>query len=82
MDFDLDIRQCFLEEELSSVIDLKNLSHLKKMARVLVEERAVIKRVAKENLIMTSHDTTGNVSVDSISNLYTVEINLNNPVNF
>jgi hypothetical protein len=45
MDFDLNIEHCFLEEEMMGGIDLKNVTHLKKMARVLVEERALIKRV-------------------------------------
>ncbi len=45
MEFDLDISSCFLQEEILGGIDLKNISHLKKMARVLIEERAIIKRV-------------------------------------
>ena len=31
-----------------SGIDLKNITHLKKMAKVLVEERAIIKRVSRD----------------------------------
>jgi len=72
MEFDLSISHCFLEEELLNGIDLKNIGHLKKMARVLVEERAIIKRVgAKEQ--------TG----DNANNLYTVDINLSHitPIN-
>ena len=49
MDFDIPINQCFLEEELQGGVDLKNLSHLKKMAKILVEERAIIKRAAQEH---------------------------------
>jgi hypothetical protein len=68
MDFYLRIDHCFLEEELRGGIDLKNLNHLKKMARVLVEERALIKRVSSSAV------------VDDLSseNLYTVEISLAN----
>jgi hypothetical protein len=73
MDFYLRIDHCFLEEEIRGGIDLKNVAHLKKMARVLVEERALIKRVS-------SGPTTEDHSGD---NLYTVEINLanTNPIN-
>lgn len=68
MDFYLRIDHCFLDEELRGGIDLKNLTHLKKMARVLVEERALIKRVSSSAV------------VDDIAseNLYTVEISLAN----
>ena len=48
MEFDLLIESCFLEEELLGGLNLRNIAHLKRMARVLVEERAVIKRVSKE----------------------------------
>ena len=46
MDFYLRIDHCFLDDEIRGGIDLKNVTHLKKMARVLVEERALIKRVS------------------------------------
>jgi hypothetical protein len=68
MDFYLRIDHCFLEQEINGGIDLKNIAHLKKMARVLVEERALIKRVSSQTLI---DDLTSD-------NLYTVEINLAN----
>lgn len=55
MEFDLNVEHCFLEEELMGGIDLKNLNHLKKMARVLVEERAIIKRVAKDATVTDDH---------------------------
>ena len=73
MDFYLRIDHCFLDEEIRGGIDLKNVAHLKKMARVLVEERALIKRVS-------SNSPTDDLSGD---NLYTVEINLanTNPIN-
>jgi hypothetical protein len=48
MNFDVVIRNCFLEEELLNGIDLKNISHLKKMAKLLIEERAIIKRISKD----------------------------------
>lgn len=48
MEFDLKIEHCFLEEELLGGLDLRNINHLKKMARCLVEERAIIKRVVKD----------------------------------
>jgi hypothetical protein len=69
MEFELLIGSCFLEEELLGGLDLRNIAHLKRMARVLVEERAVIKRVAKDSNIQI----TGN---EKLGNLYTVEINL------
>ena len=47
MEFDMLVEACFLEEELANGLDLRNVAHLKRMARVLVEERAVIKRVGK-----------------------------------
>ena len=49
MDFYLRIDHCFLEDEIRGGIDLKNVNHLKKMARVLIEERALIKRVSSSN---------------------------------
>ena len=49
MEFDLMIDQCFFEEELLGGIDLRNITHLKRMAKVLVEERAVIKRITKDD---------------------------------
>lgn len=48
-------------------INLKNVNHLKKMAKVLVEERAIIKRVN------TANRADDNVGQD---NLYTVDINI------
>jgi hypothetical protein len=68
MDFYLRIEHCFLEQEINGGIDLKNIAHLKKMARVLVEERALIKRVSSQTAVV---DLT-------TDNLYTVEINLAN----
>ena len=72
MDFYLRIDHCFLEDEIRGGIDLKNVNHLKKMARVLIEERALIKRVSSSNEEQLSNE-----------NLYTVEINLANtsPIN-
>lgn len=67
MNFYLRIDHCFLEDELRGGIDLRSISHLKKMARVLVEERSLIKRV--------SSPVTDDANQD---NLYTVEINLLN----
>lgn len=64
MEFNLSVDSCFLEEELLNGIDLKNVAHLKKMARVLVEERAIIKRVSK-----------GESGAEGENN-YSVEINL------
>lgn len=49
MEFDLMVDQCFLEEELLGGVDLRNISHLKRMAKVLVEERAIIKRISKDS---------------------------------
>lgn len=66
MDFDLKISKCFLEEEILGGINLKNVNHLKKMAKVLVEERAIIKRV---NTVNKDDDNAS-------ANLYTVEINI------
>jgi len=43
------VDQCFLEEELLGGVDLRNINHLKRMAKVLVEERAIIKRVTKDS---------------------------------
>jgi hypothetical protein len=70
MEFNIAIESCFGEEELLGGIDLKNISHLKKMARILIEERAIIKRVSKE-------------ANDDPNNSYTVDINLShiNPLN-
>ena len=68
MDFYLRIDHCFLEQEINGGIDLKNIAHLKKMARVLVEERALIKRVSTQTV-------ADELNTD---NLYTVEINLAN----
>ena len=85
MDFDIPINQCFLEEELQGGVDLKNLSHLKKMAKILVEERVIIKRAAQEHESVDdgeiSKDSRGKNS--SNLNLYTVEINLSHitPIN-
>lgn len=67
MDFDLKISKCFLEEEIMGGINLKNVNHLKKMAKVLVEERAIIKRV---NTASKDDDNF------STANLYTVDINI------
>ncbi len=69
MDFELRIDHCFLEEEIMGGIDLKNINHLKKMARVLVEERALIKRVRQ---VEPYDEAAGD------ANLYSVEINLAN----
>lgn len=66
MDFDLKISKCFLEEEIMGGINLKNVNHLKKMAKVLVEERAIIKRV---NTVNKDDDNES-------ANLYTVDINI------
>ncbi len=67
MDFDLKISKCFLEEEIMGGINLKNVNHLKKMAKVLVEERAIIKRVNTESKDDDNFST---------ANLYTVDINI------
>jgi hypothetical protein len=67
MDFDIKISKCFLEEEIMGGINLKNVNHLKKMAKVLVEERAIIKRVN------TANRGDENLAQD---NLYTVDINI------
>lgn len=67
MDFDIKISKCFLEEEIMGGINLKNVNHLKKMAKVLVEERAIIKRV---NTGIRGDDKNGQ------DNLYTVDINI------
>lgn len=74
MDFYLRIDHCFLEDEIRGGLDLKNVNHLKKMARVLIEERALIKRVSSTN------PAEEHLASD---NLYTVEINLANttPIN-
>jgi hypothetical protein len=83
VDFDLLIQNCFLEEEIAGGINLKNVNHLKKMAKVLVEERAIIKRV---NTLGTAGRDPADVlpkskknaieSTKNNNNLYTVEINL------
>lgn len=70
MDFDLRIDKCFLEEEILGGVNLKNVNHLKKMARVLVEERAIIKRVNQQSV------EEGDNAASAAPPLYTVEINL------
>jgi hypothetical protein len=54
-----------LEDEILGGVDLKNINHLKKMARLIVEERAIIKRVGRDQQLQQQND-----------NPYTVEINL------
>ena len=71
MEFELHLEQCFHEEELASS-NRREVSTLKRMAKLLVEERAVIKRITDDNEVAT--DTPQN---NSTHNLYTVEINLN-----
>lgn len=74
MDFTVAVESAFLEEELLNDLDLKNISHLKRMAKVLIEERAIIKRVSKDSASEEGQD----------GNLYTVDINLYNinPMNW
>ena len=48
MEFVISLDQCFHEEELQR-INKRDINQLKKLAKILVEERAVIKRISEEN---------------------------------
>eukprot|EP00347_Sterkiella_histriomuscorum_P013376 403364949 len=78
--FELQFSQCFHEEELRN-INFKNIEQLKKLARVIIEERAVINRV--QDPINESYDASvkNNKNISGQSgqqNQYKIEINLGN----
>jgi hypothetical protein len=79
MDFELMVDQCFLEEELLGGVDLRNISHLKRMAKVLVEERAIIKRISKDYPSQQQLElTVADMNSSKGNTVYTIEINLSN----
>lgn len=90
-EFVFDVGSCFLEEELQGGLDLRNIAHLKKMARLFIEERAIIKRVGKDQHHATasqimiqqsfdgSNESASQYEAPSMAQplgLYTVDINM------
>ncbi|CDW76064.1 UNKNOWN [Stylonychia lemnae] len=69
-EFKISLRQCFLDEELAN-LSLRNIETLKKLAKIVIEERTIINRVQNGNSDDPNKDIQGQ---------YKVEIKMVNPM--